>query len=144
MTDYVRPDLTLVGDEHVWQYLATDGEVGHEWNGVTCLILTTRGRRTGKLRSRPLIYGSDSAAYVVVASYGGAPEDPGWYLDLLANPQAEVQVGPDRFTVVARSAEGPDRERLRKLMADLWPNYNEYTKRTDRRIPVVILERDGT
>ena len=138
---YVPPDLTLFGEEHLQRYLETDGAVGHEWNDVTCLILTTRGRRSGIARSRPLIYGSDGDAYVVVASQGGAPVHPGWYLNLAADPRVEVQVKADRFAATARTAEGPERERLWKLMTAAWPNYDEYTKRTDRRIPVVVLER---
>jgi deazaflavin-dependent oxidoreductase (nitroreductase family) len=141
MTDYVRPDLTLYGDDHVRQYQETDGRVGHDWNGVTCLILTTRGRRSGTLRSRPLIYGSDGDAYVVIASYGGAPQHPAWYLDLQADPRAGVQVKADRFAATARTAEGAERDRLWRLMTGLWPNYDQYTQRTDRRIPVVVLER---
>jgi deazaflavin-dependent oxidoreductase (nitroreductase family) len=142
--DYVQPDLTLYGDEHVRQYQATDGKVGHDWNSTTCLILTTRGRRSGTARSRPLIYTSHGDAYVVAASYGGAPQHPAWYLDLQADPRAEVQVKADRFAATARTAEGAEREQLWQLMTGVWPNYDLYTKRTDRRIPVVILDRDKT
>src|SRR5262249_28067422 len=73
------PDYSLFGDEHVRQYEATGGKVGHEWNGTTCLILHTKGRRSGETRKLPLIYGRDGADYVVVASKGGAPDNPGWY-----------------------------------------------------------------
>jgi len=78
---------------------------------------------------------------VVIASQGGLPRHPGWYHNLLAYPDAEIQVGPDRFAVRARTAEGDERARLWRLMAAQWPNYEEYTKRTSRVIPVVVLER---
>jgi deazaflavin-dependent oxidoreductase (nitroreductase family) len=139
---YVPPDLALFGDEHIRQYVATDGEIGHLWNGATCLILTTRGHRSGIARSCPLIYGTDADVYVVVASKGGAPTHPGWYLNLQADPRVDVQVKAERFVAMARTAEGAERDRLWRLMTGVWPNYDEYTRRTDRRIPVVVLERN--
>ena len=141
LTSYQPPDLTLFGDEHVRRYLATGGQTGHDWNGVTCLILWTTGARTGNQRVNPLIYAAVGQDFVVIASQGGAPAHPGWYHNLAAHPQAEVQVGAERFHVRARTAEGAERERLWQLMAARWPNYDEYTKRTTRVIPVVVLER---
>ena len=138
---YVAPDLALVGAEHVRRYRETDGEVGHLWNGVTALLLTTVGRRSGEERTSALIYGEDGENHVVIASQGGAPTHPGWYLNLLARPRAEIQVGKERFDVVARTAEGDERDRLWRLMAGIWPNYDAYQERTSRRIPVVVLER---
>lgn len=144
MSDYVKPDLSLVGPEHVRRYRETDGEVGHDWNGASCLILTTRGRRSGEPRPQALIYGRDGESYVVVASKGGAPTHPAWYGNLVAEPRVEVQVRADRFQAIARSAEGAERERLWKLMTRVWPNYDQYAARTERRIPVVVLERART
>ena len=144
MPDYVKPDLSLVGPEHVRRYRETDGEVGHDWNGASCLILTTRGRRSGEPRPQALIYGRDGESYVVVASKGGAPTHPAWYGNLVAEPRVEVQVRADRFKAIARSAEGAERERLWKLMTSVWPNYDQYAARTGRRIPVVVLERART
>jgi deazaflavin-dependent oxidoreductase (nitroreductase family) len=144
MSDYVKPDLSLVGPEHVRRYRETDGEVGHDWNGASCLILTTRGRRSGEPRPQALIYGRDGDRYVVVASKGGAPTHPAWYANLVAEPRVEVQVRADRFQAIARSAEGAERERLWKLMTSVWPNYDQYAARTERRIPVVVLERART
>jgi deazaflavin-dependent oxidoreductase (nitroreductase family) len=138
---YRPPDLALFGDDHVRRYLDSGGATGHEWNGVTCLILWTTGARTGKLRVNPLIYAAAGDGFVVIASQGGAPAHPGWYHNLAAHPQAEIQVKAERFRVQARTAEGAERERLWRLMAARWPNYDEYTKRTTRVIPVVILER---
>jgi len=133
-------DLGLVGAEHVRRYMETDGAVGHEWNGAHCLILTTRGRRTGEARPQPLIYGRDGNDYVVVASKAGAPTHPSWYHNLVAEPRVEVQVKADRFSARARIAVGDERGRLWKIMTAAWPRYDEYAARTSREIPVVVLE----
>ena len=106
-----RPDITLLGGEHVRRYEETDGEVGHEWNGATCLVLTTTGRKTG-LHQFALIYARDGDNYLVVASLGGAPRHPGWYLNLGANPDVTVQVKGDRFAARARTATPEERPRL--------------------------------
>ena len=89
----------------------------------------------------PLIFCHDDDSFVVVASKGGAPTHPAWYLNLVSDPHVEVQVKGDRFRAVARTAEGDERARLWKLATVAWPNYDEYTKRTDRVIPVVQLVR---
>ena len=136
---YKPPDLTLVGEEHTRRYLETDGETGHEWSGVHTLLLTTTGRKSGKARISPMIYGQDGDSYVVIASQGGAPAHPSWYLNLQADPEVQVQVGAHRFTARASSAEGEERDRLWKLMAGIWPNFDVYQTRTERRIPVVLL-----
>ena len=132
----------LYGAEHVRRYLETDGEVGYRWrNGAPILILTTTGRRSGEERLRPLIFGEDDGRYVVVASQGGAPMHPDWYLNLDADPNVHVQIKGDRFAARARTAEGEERERLWRTMAEIWPPYDEYQRRTEREIPVVVLER---
>jgi deazaflavin-dependent oxidoreductase (nitroreductase family) len=127
--------------DHLKRYIATNGEDGHEWHGTTTLALTTLGRRSGKPRRTMLIYGEDAGRYVVVASKGGAPENPLWYENLAANPEVVVQVLADRFHARARTAEGEERARLWKLMAGIFPNYDEYQQKTSREIPVVVLER---
>jgi deazaflavin-dependent oxidoreductase (nitroreductase family) len=136
-------DLSLVGPEHVRRYQETDGAVGHDWNGAPCLILTTRGRRSGEERAIPLIYGRDGERFIVVASKGGAPTHPAWYRNLAAEPRCRVQVRADCFDVAARVAHGEERERLWTLMARVWPSYDQYAARTQRQIPVVVLERAG-
>jgi deazaflavin-dependent oxidoreductase (nitroreductase family) len=141
MAEYKKPDVSLYGEEHIRQYEETDGEVGYLWNGATCLVLTMAGAKTGEERKKALICGFDGDRAVVVASYAGAPSHPQWYLNIVANPQVRVQVKGDKYDAVARTAEGEERERLWKLMTDVWPNYDEYTKRTTRLIPVVVLER---
>ena len=138
---YTQPDLSLVGDEHVRRYEETDGEVGYLWNGATILVLTTTGRTSGKSRKFALIYDSRGDDLVVVASKGGAPDHPGWYKNLLAHPDASVQVQGERFDVRARTAEGAERDELWRLMNRSWPNYDTYATRTNREIPVVVLER---
>ena len=134
----------LFGEEHVRRYRQTGGEEGYHWNGVRTLILTTIGRRSGGERSKALIFGEDGGRYVVVASNGGAPRHPGWYLNLTDHPEVELQVKDERLHAKARTAQGEERERLWRLMAEIWPGYDQYQRRTDRRIPVVILERVGS
>ena len=132
----------LFGEEHIRRYRETDGEVGHIWRrGSKILLLTTKGRRSGESRTTPLIYEEADGAYVVVASKGGAPEHPGWYRNLVKEPIVELQVKGDVFPARARTAMGQERERLWKLAAQQWPDYDEYQKRTDRKIPVIVLER---
>ena len=138
---YTPPDLSLFGEEHIRRYLETDGEVGHEWNGVPALILFTTGRKTGEQRRSALIYGQDGDRYVIIASQGGAPTHPNWYHNLTADPDVEVQVKGERFKARARTAEGDEREHLWSVMTGIWPNYDVYQTRTDRKIPVVVLER---
>jgi deazaflavin-dependent oxidoreductase (nitroreductase family) len=132
----------LFGDAHVRRYRETGGDVGHIWKeGSTILLLTTKGRKTGEPTTTPLIYAKDGDRYVIVASQGGAPEHPGWYRNLSKDPNVELQVEDDVFPARARTAEGEERERLWRLANDVWRHYDEYQTRTERRIPVVVLER---
>jgi deazaflavin-dependent oxidoreductase (nitroreductase family) len=135
-------DLSLYGAEHIRRYRETNGEVGYLWNGVPTLILTSTGRRTGQKRDSALICGSYGDGYVVIASQAGAPTHPLWYLNLRDDPRVEVQVLGDRFAATARTAEGGERQRLWSMMTDAWPNYDVYQSRTDRTIPLVVLDRD--
>ncbi|MEV4663250.1 nitroreductase family deazaflavin-dependent oxidoreductase [Micromonospora echinofusca] len=128
--------------DHIRRYVETDGAEGHEWQpGVFTLLLTTRGRRSGKLRRTALIYGRAGDAYLVVASQGGDPKHPAWYLNLLDEPLVEVQVGAERFTARARTATAEEKSRMWSTMAAIWPAYDEYQAKTDRDIPVVVLDR---
>ena len=132
----------LFGEEHVRRYRETGGEVGHEWKeGSTVLLLTTTGRTSGEPRTTPLIYAADGDRYVIVASKGGAPDDPGWYLNLSKTPEVELQVKDEVFRAQARVAEGDERERLWAKANEVWPHYQEYAQKTDREIPVVIFSR---
>jgi proline iminopeptidase len=133
---------TLFGPEHVERYIETDGEEGHIWReGSTVLLLTTTGRKTGTQSTTPLIYGLDGDNPVIVASKGGAPEHPGWYRNLTKTPEVEVQIKGDRFQARARTVEGEERDRLWATMNEIWPHYAEYQTKTERQIPVVVLER---
>jgi deazaflavin-dependent oxidoreductase (nitroreductase family) len=136
---YQQPDLSLLGEEHVRKYQETDGEVGYIWNGATTLLLTTTGRKTGLSRTTPLIFSRDGEDLIVVASMGGAPSDPNWYGNLVANSSAQVQVLDQRFQVRARTASADEKPRLWGLVTVQWPNYDVYQSRTEREIPVVVL-----
>ena len=131
----------MFGQEHVKRYVETDGAEGHDWQGVSALILTTTGRRSGESRSTPLIYGEHGQDYVVVASKGGAPEHPAWYLNLVEQPEVTVQVRGDRFAARARIATPEEKPELWRLMAGIWPPYDDYQRNTNREIQVVVLER---
>lgn len=133
------PDFSLFGDEHVRQYEATGGKIGHDWNGTSCLVLHTIGRKTGETRKFPLIYGRDGADYVIVASKGGAPEHPGWYLNLLAHPDVAIQVRDQVIPVTARTGTTADKARVWPTMTAQWPDYDAYQAKSSREIPVILL-----
>jgi deazaflavin-dependent oxidoreductase (nitroreductase family) len=136
--------------DHVSRYLATNGEDGYLWDAsiggakgmVPTLLLTTTGRKSGRELTLPLIFGRSGADYVVIASKGGAPNHPAWYLNLDANPDVQVQVKADRFPAHARTASGAERERLWKTMVQIYAPYDDYQKKTQRQIPVVVLTRE--
>ena len=143
MTEATRPAVELPGwiADHLKQYLASDGAQGHLWNGVPCLLLTTTGRKSGKALQLPLIYGTSGASYLIVASKGGAPGHPAWYLNLAAEPGVTLQVGADRFEAKARTATAAEKPALWAVMTKIWPAYDEYQAKTTRSIPVVVIDR---
>jgi deazaflavin-dependent oxidoreductase (nitroreductase family) len=131
----------LYGDEHVRSYRETGGELGHDWRkGTSILLLTTKGRKSGQERTTPLIYGTSGEDFVIVASNGGG-DPPGWYLNLQADPDVEVQVLDDRFRAHARTASPEEKQELWEQMVGEWPDYERYQAGADREIPVVVLER---
>ncbi len=134
-------DDDLFGVEHVRVYRETGGERGYRWRGAEILLLSTLGRSSGDQHTTPLIHRVDGERWVIVASKGGAPDDPGWFKNLTAEPNASIQVLDEEIPVRASVAEGAERERLWSLMTEVWPAYDEYQQRTTREIPVVILER---
>ena len=138
-SNYTQPDLMLLGEDHIRAYRETGGEVGYIWNGAPTLLLTATGRRTGQKRTSALIFGRDADDYLVVASMGGAPNHPLWYLNLQANPEATIQVKAETLAVAARTASAAEKPRLWKVVTDVWPNYDVYQSRTDRDIPIVVL-----
>lgn len=134
-----EPDYSLFGDEHVRQYEETGGKVGHDWNGTSCLVLRVKGRKTGALRKFSLIYGRDGDDYVLIASKGGYPKNPGWYENLVANPEAEIQVWDKVIPVTARTGSPEDKKRVWPIMTKQWPGYDAYQAGSARDIPVVLL-----
>jgi deazaflavin-dependent oxidoreductase (nitroreductase family) len=133
------PDYSLFGDEHVRKYEETGGAVGHDWNGTHCLILHTKGRKSGATRKFPLIYGRNGDDYVIVASKGGAPDNPGWYKNLLAHPDVEIQVRDKVLPVRAHTGSAAEKKRVWPTMTTQWPDYDTYQAGTKRDIPVVLL-----
>jgi len=126
--------------EHVKQYVDSGGKEGHFWQpGVPTLLLTTRGKKSGTARRTALIYGKDGADYVVMASYAGAPAHPDWYFNLDADPEVVIQVGEEIMTGTARTVADEDRDRVWKAMTAIWPDYDEYATKTDRKIPLVAI-----
>jgi deazaflavin-dependent oxidoreductase (nitroreductase family) len=126
--------------QHIKDYVESNGRKGHRWRGLDTLLLTTRGRRSGKLRRTALIYGQDGDGYVVVGSNGGSTRHPDWYLNLSQDPDVTVQVGEKVLRAGARTAEGEERERLWLVMAALFPTYEDYKRKAPRQIPVVVIE----
>jgi deazaflavin-dependent oxidoreductase (nitroreductase family) len=135
--------------DHLARYIATDGADGYLWDATTgggkgmvpTLLLTTTGRKSGRILTVPLIFGRSGSDYVVVASKGGAPAHPAWYLNLQANSDVRVQVKGDRFAARAHSADAAERTTLWALMIGVFSPYADYQTRTDRQIPVVMLKR---
>jgi proline iminopeptidase len=133
--------------DHTRRYLATDGKDGHLFDlssvgggSVPTLLLTTIGRHTAKPSLLPLIYGEANGAYVIVASKGGAPNHPAWYLNLVANPKVEIQVLDKRSSAIARVAQGQERADLWRKMVAIYAPYTDYQAKTAREIPVVVLD----
>ena len=141
------PDFVV---DHLRRYLDSNGEDGHQWNSAglgdhgecPSLLLTTIGRRSGQPIITPLIYGEAGGAYVVAGSRGGAPTHPHWYLNLVANPEVEVQIRAERFKAKARTAVGEERSELWDLMLTIYPTYTELQNMTQREIPIVVLEKE--
>ena len=130
----------IVGGIHRGVYRLTGGKVGGKIGKASVLLLTATGRKSGKPRTQPLLYTRARDGYAVIASKGGAAQHPLWYLNLQANPRAEVTVGRETRQVNAREAQGEERDRLWRALADLQSNYDEYAQKTTRRIPVIVLE----
>ena len=129
-----------VGD-HVRRYVTTGGARGHRFNGHDALLLTTRGRRTGKLRRTALYYARDGALYVLVATPVRGGGDPSWYLNLRDNPAVVIQVRSQVFAALARPATEGERPRLWQLMVGVLPRYVSYAEEAGRSLPVVVVER---
>jgi proline iminopeptidase len=148
-TQHLPPELPAWIADHISRYVASDGADGYMWDAtlgggkgfVPCLLLTTIGRKSGKALTLPLIFGHFGEDYVIVASKGGAPAHPAWYLNLQANPQVHLQVKADKFAARARTAQGEERAKLWPKMVDIYGPYADYQTKTEREIPVVVLNR---
>ena len=145
----LAPNLPGWMVEHANRYLASGGTDGHMYRinvpgrgeiTAPALLLTATGRKSGEKFIFPLFYGKDGDSYFIVASKGGAPEHPGWYHNLLANPEVEVQVGIRKLRALARTVTGEERRRLWDKAIEFWPPYADYQRKTDREIPVVVLD----
>lgn len=118
----------------------TDGAEGNELQGAPCIILWTKGRHSGNVRKTPLMRVKDGDRYAVIASLGGAPKHPVWFLNLEANPLVSLQDGAELRDYTARVVEGTERDEWWEKSAAVWPSYNDYQTKTDRQIPVVVLD----
>ena len=145
----LAPNLPQWMLDHANRYISSGGTDGHLYTitppgyseiTVPSLLLTTTGRKSGEKFIFPLFYGQTGNSYIVVASKGGAPEHPGWYQNLVANPEVEVQVGTKHLKAKARTVTGAERTRLWNQAVKFWPPYADYQKKTDREIPVVVLD----
>jgi len=141
LADRSWPLLRRAMGKHTAIYRATNGLIGHRFPGAPPMLLLDHvGARSGVKRTSPLVYGRDGESLVLIASKGGYPKNPAWLHNLVANPDTRVQVGSQIRNVRAHVAEGAERERLWKLMVRLYSGYDGYRKRTDREIPVVVLD----
>lgn len=129
---------------HVLAYRATGGLIGGSWGRMPILLLTTTGRRTGERRTVPVQYLRDGESFVVVATNDGAERHPAWYLNLMADPRGSAEVGRERRDITARVAAGDERAALWRRLAEMYPNYERDQGRTQRELPVVILEPVAT
>ena len=135
MTDFNEFNRGVISE-----FRENDGVVGGPFAGAPMILVNHRGAKSGKAYTSPLVYTRDGDNYVIIASKGGAPEDPQWFHNLVANPDITVEVGTETVPVRARVAEGDERDRLYQAQADAMPNFAEYAKATDRVIPVVVRE----
>jgi deazaflavin-dependent oxidoreductase (nitroreductase family) len=135
-----RKVLTFFSRFHVVLYRASGGRIAGRFRKTApVLLLTTTGRKSGKKRTTPLLYVEESGRYIVVASVGGAPKHPAWYLNMCANPAATIQIGSRRLAVNAKTASAEERVRLWALATRMYPQYDDYQAKTTREIPIVIL-----
>jgi deazaflavin-dependent oxidoreductase (nitroreductase family) len=148
MSDSAPRELPDWIRDHLRRYRESNGADGHRWDSklaggpgpVPTLLLTTTGRKSKRHLTLPLIYGRTPSGYAIVASKGGAPTHPAWFMNLHDDPKVEVQVAAEKFTARARVANGAERAALWKQMAAIYPPYDDYQRRTRREIPVVVLE----
>ena len=139
MTDAV--DRNAFNRSVIEEFRANEGKVGGMFAGAPMILITHKGAKSGKVYTSPLVYTRDADNVVIIASKGGAPEDPQWFRNLVANPDVTVEIGTEKYAGHARVAAGAERDRLFRAQADLMPNFDEYASKTTRTIPVVVIER---
>ena len=135
------PDMNDFNQNVINQFRANGGKVGPPFEGAPMMLLTTTGAKSGQQRTTPLVHTKDGDDIVIIASKAGAPTNPAWYHNLVANPEVTVEVGTEKFQARARVATGEERDRLYAAQAKLMPNFAEYQQKTTRQIPVVVLKR---
>lgn len=144
ITGEYAPSPSQWAADQVAKYEESGGTEGTTMRGKPVVVLTTVGARTGKVRKTPLMRVEHDGVYAVVASLGGAPKHPVWYHNVVANPRVELQDGPEKHEYVAREVTGDEKALWWERSVAAWPDYAEYQKKTDREIPVFVLERaDG-
>jgi deazaflavin-dependent oxidoreductase (nitroreductase family) len=134
-------ELNDFNQKVIAEFRANQGKVGGQMAGMPLLLLTTTGAKTGRALTKPLAYSKDGDRIFVIASFAGAPKSPAWFNNLVAHPTVTIEAGSERFQARAVVTAGAERERLFKLQADKMPIFYDYQKKTDRQIPVVVLER---
>lgn len=134
-------DMNEFNRRVIEEFRSNDGKVGGQFAGAPMILITHKGAKSGRTYTTPLVYTRDGDRVVIVASKAGAPDNPGWYHNLAANPIVTVEIGNEKFQARARVTSGEERERLFNAHAKLMPQFNEYQRKTTRRIPVVVLER---
>ena len=137
------PDMEEFNRGVIEEFRANDGKVGGPFEGAPVLLLTTTGAKSGERRTTPVMYLPDGERMIVFASLGGAPNNPAWYQNLVANPSTTVEVGPDTVAVDAVVTSGEERDRLFAQQAALYPQFADYAQKTTRQIPVVALVPKG-
>jgi deazaflavin-dependent oxidoreductase (nitroreductase family) len=134
-------DTTDFNKGIIEEFRANDGKVGGMFEGAPMLLLTTTGAKSGQQRTTPLVHTQDDDRLVIVASYAGAPKNPAWFHNLVANPEVTIELPGETFPARAVVASGAERDRLFAKHAKAMPNFNEYQSKTERVIPVVVLDR---
>lgn len=134
-------ELNDFNQQVINEFRANQGKVGGQLANMPVLLLTTTGAKSGRTITKPLVYSKDGDRIVIIASFAGGPKSPPWYFNLVANPEATVEVGTERFRVRATVTSGEERERLFNRQAEQMPIFNEYRQKTTRQIPVVVLTR---
>jgi deazaflavin-dependent oxidoreductase (nitroreductase family) len=123
------------------EFRSSGGKVSGQFAGAPMIIITHKGAKSGNSYTSPLVYSKDGDRYVIIASKAGAPKNPSWYHNLVAHPEVTVEIGTEKFKAKASEAKGAERDRLFAEQAKMMPQFNEYQKKTERKIPVLVLER---